>query len=302
MRLSSDAIGHVWRYSPYRGSALAVHLAIADSANDQNSNEIWMSMAKLALKARVERRTAGRTVDRLVQEGWLRVLEERVGQTTRYEFVFAGSDVVFESRGKRDDPGSADPGHGNPGSTDPGCGDPGGGSLEPGGVGPGDPGGGSVRPTNPRRTQEITQADQTPLSPAAAVDPLATDPLRGFQEFWDIYPARNGKKLRQGFCADKWRLLNLADRRAAWRGARNYRAACDAGLQGAMDPERFLAAQRWNDWQEPATPGPGLRQGRPDPLDPVREAMARDPRMRTANTPAEVADRLDAIQAQTREL
>lgn len=160
--MSATAVGWVYEHSPYKGAAFAVHLAIADTVNDQNDNELWSSVARLSDKARVERKTASKAVRKMVDQGFLELLKERPGDTSLYRFVFvADLSVVYEVRGRRSgrsDPGSHDPGSSNPTTEDPGSTDPGGfnpGSPEPTrvpttrGAGSHDPGPGSSGPTNP---------------------------------------------------------------------------------------------------------------------------------------------------------
>jgi hypothetical protein len=95
---------------------------------------------------------------------------------------------------------------------------------------------------------------------ASPTPPL--DPLRGFEDFWNAYPKRNGKRLGRGKCEIIWRRLSLDDRRAAWRGAKHYDAAVVSGLQlSAKDAERWLRDHLWTDWQDPATPDPTRLNG-----------------------------------------
>lgn len=99
--MSSDAIGFVFRRSPFEGATFAVHLAVADSANDQYGNEFWMVLDKLAKKARVSRRSATTALGSLVESGWLELLQEGGGRSRpgRYLFLFPESAaVVYDSR------------------------------------------------------------------------------------------------------------------------------------------------------------------------------------------------------------
>lgn len=100
--MSLEAGGWVYRHSPYTGSTFAVHLAIADSVNDQHGFRLWMSVATLAAKARVERRTAGRCLAQLVADGYLEALggpKIRGGRPNEYRFVFLDdAAVVYETR------------------------------------------------------------------------------------------------------------------------------------------------------------------------------------------------------------
>ena len=99
--MSADATAWVFRHSPLRGSELIVHLAIADSVNDQNGNEFWMAVGRLAEKSRQERRTAGRAVASLVEAGFLTILEDNSTRRkpSRYRFEFPETvHVVYETR------------------------------------------------------------------------------------------------------------------------------------------------------------------------------------------------------------
>ena len=97
--MSSEAIGHVFRHAEYSGAQLAILLAIADSANDQNHNEIWMAVGTLAVKARVNRDTARRALATFVQDGWLELLAVGGGRgnSTRYRFQFVERAVVYNT-------------------------------------------------------------------------------------------------------------------------------------------------------------------------------------------------------------
>lgn len=103
-------------------------------------------------------------------------------------------------------------------------------------------------------TRPVPDPRSTPSSPAAADDTPAADDLTGFDAFWEAWPKRGGKRLYRGKAEDQWRKLTLEQRRAAYRGARHYAAASDAGTQGAMDAFRWLRDGAWTDWQEPADP------------------------------------------------
>ena len=80
----------------------------------------------------------------------------------------------------------------------------------------------------------------------------ASDGASSFDEFWDIYPQRNGKKLGKGKATAKWLKLKPSEQSLAMEAVKNYRAAIDAGLTLAKDPERWLRDKCWDDWLEPA--------------------------------------------------
>lgn len=93
-------MGFVWRFSPYKGARLLVHLAIADTVNDQGENEFYMGQSKLAAKARVSRQAANDALATLETDGYI----ERVGELEGrrgivvWRFVFVRGDVVWDSR------------------------------------------------------------------------------------------------------------------------------------------------------------------------------------------------------------
>lgn len=90
---------------------------------------------------------------------------------------------------------------------------------------------------------------------------LSTDVDRetdaGFDEFWNAYPPRKGKKVGKAAALVEWHKLTGPQRDRALIGARNL-AASD---QLPKDAERFLRrgkgnARAFDDWQEPAAPDP----------------------------------------------
>lgn len=96
--MSADASGWTIRHSPFTGAAYTAHLMIADTVNDANGNEFWMSVSALAEKGRMTRGTAGKALAQLVDEGFVTLLVERPGGTNLYRFEFPDVPVVFESR------------------------------------------------------------------------------------------------------------------------------------------------------------------------------------------------------------
>lgn len=105
--------------------------------------------------------------------------------------------------------------------------------------------------TEPNRTQPH-HTDPTPSSTDVDQDEPEDD---RFEEFWEAWPRRNGKKLAKGKARQQWRTKVAPDERErAIRGAHHYRQTSDAGLAGAMDAFRWLRDRSWPDWQEPASP------------------------------------------------
>lgn len=105
--MSAEAVGWVYRHSPYEGQFLAVHLAVADTVSDQHANQFWMVLPKLAAKARVNRGTAKRALDHMCDtDEWgdspfLELVEQSDGGRGRpsvYRFLFPDVPVVYETR------------------------------------------------------------------------------------------------------------------------------------------------------------------------------------------------------------
>lgn len=91
-------MGWVLRHSPLTGVAYTVHLCLADSVNDQNGMEFWMSQANLAAKARTTRTTVNAVLRSLEehQPPLLRRLgaDARSG-TVRYRFLMPDLDPAW---------------------------------------------------------------------------------------------------------------------------------------------------------------------------------------------------------------
>ncbi len=97
-------MGWVYKFSPYEGAAFSVHLAIADSANDQHGMELWMALGKLGRKARVTRQTCSGIIAKMVDDGLLEALEISQGgrnRPSRYRFLMpAGWPLFFDYAGR----------------------------------------------------------------------------------------------------------------------------------------------------------------------------------------------------------
>jgi hypothetical protein len=122
--VSAEAVGYVYRHSPYEGATFQVHLAIADSVNDQNRNEFFMRLHRLADKARVTRQSVSRAVGRLLEDAFLVMVAEGGGRgrPARYRFAFPECSVVFDSRSETvtaDDSKRASRGVGKPVTRSP---------------------------------------------------------------------------------------------------------------------------------------------------------------------------------------
>lgn len=94
----------------------------------------------------------------------------------------------------------------------------------------------------------------------------------GFEEFWNQYPARHGKKIGKAKTAARWRSLSRPKREAALAGVRNYAEAIEAGATIAKDPFRWISQAAWEDWQTPASVEPRTRQ---EEQESIRDAWRR---------------------------
>jgi len=71
----------------------------------------------------------------------------------------------------------------------------------------------------------------------------------GFDEFWKVYPAREGKKLERGEALKKFQELKVDEIPLVLKAAKNY--ADDQGVKngiGIRDPKRFFINDFWKDW------------------------------------------------------
>jgi hypothetical protein len=96
--MSAEAVGYVYRHSPYNGATFAIHLAIADTVSDQNHNQFWMSTAKLANKTRTTRRTVQKAIDQLCEDFF--IVETRAATQhypSTYRFLMPAVDIVYET-------------------------------------------------------------------------------------------------------------------------------------------------------------------------------------------------------------
>lgn len=77
------------------------------------------------------------------------------------------------------------------------------------------------------------------------------EPLYGFEHFWEVYPPRQGRKDARREAEKRWKYLSKADRKAAWRGARNMALAVASGefKEFTVNAAVFLNQRRWEEWQ-----------------------------------------------------
>jgi hypothetical protein len=89
------------------------------------------------------------------------------------------------------------------------------------------------------------------------ITPPAVD--REFDEWWNLYPDRNGKKVGKPEALRKWKRLTLDDRKLVLVATRNY--ADSSGVRdgiGIKDPHRWLCSGKgnepWKEWLSPEQP------------------------------------------------
>lgn len=91
--MSAGAIGWVFAHSTASRATFAVHLALADSANDMHDYELWARQQWIADKARVGRPKVNEALAWLTEHGYLVMVEpgqrggERGGRPNRYRLV-----------------------------------------------------------------------------------------------------------------------------------------------------------------------------------------------------------------------
>ena len=77
--------------------------------------------------------------------------------------------------------------------------------------------------------------------------------MKEFEEFWKMYPARNGKKLGKSETYDVFKRKHLYNGNFSelLKATKNYSKSSLAQRGFAKDPARFLRKDYWWDWLEP---------------------------------------------------
>jgi hypothetical protein len=88
-----------------------------------------------------------------------------------------------------------------------------------------------------------------------ATSPPAEDDTE-FEQFWNAYPKRNGKRIGKNKALKVWKRLPRSRREEAMQGVKHYADACDSGLTIAADAFRWLRDKTFEEWQTPATDDP----------------------------------------------
>lgn len=89
--MSIKIMSWVWDNSPYEGSALLLHLALADYAND--SGECWPSQTTLAAKARCSTRYVRTITQRMLDEEYLEIVSASNGVKPNHYRLIARNSV-----------------------------------------------------------------------------------------------------------------------------------------------------------------------------------------------------------------
>lgn len=115
--------------------------------------------------------------------------------------------------------------------------------------------------TDARKCEQIPSNPdlRIPISRIPNPDPRTpeADAASRFEEFWQIYPARGGKKVEKAATIAIFVTLSDEDQILAVQAARNY--ANSLAVQGisAKDPKRFIRSGKgcefWRDWITPAS-------------------------------------------------
>jgi len=71
-----------------------------------------------------------------------------------------------------------------------------------------------------------------------------------FEDFWKVYPKRNGKKVGRKECLEYFKSFANRDREQVIVAAENYAKSKDAKEGFSRDPIRFLKKDFWRDWIE----------------------------------------------------
>lgn len=261
--MSGYVTGLVLRNSSSKGAARLVMAVIAEAADDDGTNA-WPSMQTIADRANITRRAAQLAVTACQKAGELIVEEHKGGptdrqeryRTHRYAIPIKGW-IIAEGDRARGEQVTPLPEQGANKSTSKG--------------------------RNPRQIRGEHSTPYPSLDPSLDPSPSkADDKALGFDQFWDMYPERDGKKLYKAATLTEWKKLDLETKRAAWRGAVNYRRAVDVQERRAKDPHRWLKDRLWEDWQDP--PSGGVRE--------PRRPSGGDPRRRGGMSLAEQAKQL----------
>lgn len=234
----------VYEHSEATGNERLVLLAIADEADDDGTNG-HPGIDRIAHKARVNKRTTMRCIDRLEAAGRLVVHRPEVKGRGHFNTY-----VVVMAEGVK------------------------GGTLAPA-----PPEKGREKARNGAQPYLAGTRPTDPLTPSATETPTRADPLAGFEQFWSTYP----RKVAKGTARTAWPAAVKAAGGPEPILAGVARFAADPNLPRGADEQQFiphpstwLRSERWGDPPLPQRNGRGPRPG-PSRLSPANNAAMTDP-------------------------
>ena len=116
---------------------------------------------------------------------------------------------------------------------------------------------GTPSPLPQKQEQKQAQKQEQETPPAVEL---------GFEEFWESYPKRNGKRLDKPKALKKFSKLSAEEKQSVLVAVKHYEnsALVKKGI-GVRDPHRWLqdgdGNQPWRDWVEPEQPTTTLHNG-----------------------------------------
>jgi len=237
--MSAQAMGWVWNHSPYRGAVLLVHLAIADVISDLHEDQCWMSVPRLAKKARISRSTCQDALRQLEADGYVVIVDPCATEQWKpatYRFIFRDSTPSGE-RPPSPNQRAGGPDEGASPLAQP-AGDP---RPESGPPSP------AERAQSQVVSQVVSQKERTRAvsrNPEPASGSGPTDP---FETFWAAYPNHTKKKDARR----AWEKLGPAPPLPAILAALAWQTVLpkwtDDGGRFVPHPATYLNAEQWKD-------------------------------------------------------
>lgn len=203
--MSIKIMSWVWENSPCKGSALLIHLAFADFADDEGT--CWPSQARLADKARCTVENVRLTTRQLEEQGLIELVEKSNGRGSHKYRVNTPVSQPPKIFGPPKSQGGDSP------------------NLK------------GVTPQNSfLRTINEPSKEPPSFSVIASLD--------HFEEFWDVYPRKVGKKAATTAFVKACR---KASAQAIIDGARRFAADPNREEQFTPHPTTWLNQGRWED-------------------------------------------------------
>ena len=225
--MSDAARNQVWRSSHHTNATFLVALAVADVVNDTHNNEFFMSIDTLAQKTRLSRRTVLTALAELETDGWLLKLQEGVGRGNHviYQWVFIDDlPVVYETQ-KKGAKSAPFKGSEKVQST-------------------------TEKVQNLHILDDYTNSLLTERTEVTEVE-------KKFNEFWEVYPRKDKKKLARILFA---KIIKTTNPDVIIEGAKTYAKAQEGKeLQYVAMATSWLNAERWLD----------VPVAKPKPVTPV---------------------------------